>query len=162
MSSERLFLIDPYNEDHLQMLETFEIENNITNKTKSILEKIRLNISKEEYDNINKNSNVINEFLFLEDNSTIKDICHIHYEKDLKTCKISFVPLKNKTRNRHLITLATDFVLNTLNMQVALLLFSKEEKLNLEEKDYEFLGEENGSIIYLKEKEQILKNQRTI
>lgn len=162
MSSERLFLIDPYNEEHLNMIETFEKQNNITNKIRNVLKRIRFNIPKDEYDNNNSTSNEINEFLFLEENSAIKDICHIHYEKDLKTCKIVFMPLQNKIKNRHLITLATDYALQTLNMEVAFLLFSQDEKRHLEEKGYEYLGEENGSIIYLKEKEHIKKTQRTI
>ena len=47
----------------------------------------------------------------------IIDYCHIHGEKDIKTCTITFYPLKNKNMKRKLPSLVADFAINTLGLE---------------------------------------------
>lgn len=165
MATEKFFQVDPYNEEHLLLIEQFEKENEIMIKTSDYLKKLRSLKSQEEYIEEKKNKNEINENLFLEDNSKIKDLCYIKAEKDRKTCTISFSPIKNRIKNRTLISLATDYALNMLNMEEVFILADLEDKNmidNLENKGFENLGEENKSLVFLKEKENKKEMQRKI
>ena len=163
MNTEKLFLVDPYNVEHIRLIKKFEEENEMETSIIDSLFKDTSNETKEEYEKNNKESNEINISLFLEDSSTIKDMCIIQGVKDRKSCNITFSKLKTKQKSRKLITLSTDFALNTLGMQEAFISVSASDKnmLNyLSSKGFESLGEENGKVIYLKEKEEIELHQR--
>ena len=84
----------------------------------------------------------------------IIDFENINNEKDLKTAKISLAKLKNRTRKR-IIKLSINYTFNILGMEETFLVVSPQDKkilLYLEEHGFEYLGEENGSVIYLVEK----------
>ena len=93
MNSERLFLVDPYDEDHMKLVEDFEKENEIHTMTVENAKKIQ-QVPREEYEQHKKLANEVRESLFLESSSKIKDICYIEGERDIKTCNIYFAPIK--------------------------------------------------------------------
>ena len=153
---ERLYIIDPYDNDHVNLLMNYEKENKVSTKSLETLLKVRESLSKEEYQELKKNINDIEMSLILEESGTIKDLCFIQGEKDIKTCKLFFTPIVPKTKTRKLLNLATDFALNTLGMESVFVLTNKEDKVmhtSLENRGYESLGVEGDSIIYLKEQE---------
>lgn len=167
MSAERLFLVNPYDNNHYNELQEFEERNQLSEKYTGFLREIRDTILEEEYNKNKKESNDINEILFIEQNGKIKDSCLISGVKDRKSCKIEFSPLKTKLKNRNLITIATDYVLNSLGMQEAFTILPIENQsmmTMLEPKGYENLGiaDDSNTIMYLKEKENIAVVQRTI
>lgn len=165
MSTERFFIADPYNEKHLQLFDEFEKKHKVSTHTTSCMKDIAKLYSKAEYQIIIKNSNEIEQSLFLEDNGNVVDICHIHGEKDIKTCNLYFAPITLSTKNRPLLTLALDYALNVLGMEeifVASPVTNKNLRENLENRGFENLGEDNGNIIFLKEKEIIQKTGRVI
>lgn len=167
MSAERLFLVNPYDNNHYSELQEFEERNELPKKYTGFLREIRDTISEEEYNNNKKHSNDINEILFIEQNGKIKDSCIITGVKDRKSCKIEFSPLKTKLKNRSLITIASDYVLNSLGMQEAFTILPMENQsmmTMLEPKGYENLGmvENSDTIMYLKENENINVVQRTM
>lgn len=101
------------------------------------------------------NSNDINLSLdlLLEGKEKVQDICHLQGYKDIKSCTISFIP--NKKKKRKILTLATEYALTNLGMETVYLRISPEDigiMKYLEENNFECLGDEKGSIIYLKEK----------
>jgi hypothetical protein len=164
MNTERLFLVDPYNYAHINLIDEFERENEISTKTSEFLDNLKAELSKEEYLKQKRLSNDIEESLFIETNKKIKDSCHIQGVKDIKTCTITFAPIKTKLRNRRLITLATDYAFNTLDMYEVFIKVSKDDKNmieNLNARGFESLGEEEGNLIFLKEKEETKVEQRT-
>ena len=153
---ERLYILDPYDNDHVNLLMNYEKENKVSTKSLETLLKVRESLSKEEYQELKKNINDIEMSLILEESGTIKDLCFIQGEKDIKTCKLFFTPIVPKTKTRKLLNLATDFALNTLGMESVFVLTNKEDKsmhTSLENRGYESLGVEGDSIIYLKEQE---------
>ena len=153
---ERLYILDPYDNDHVNLLMNYEKENKVSTKSLETLLKVRESLSKEEYQELKKNINDIEMSLILEESGTIKDLCFIQGEKDIKTCKLFFTPIVPKTKTRKLLNLATDFALNTLGMESVFVLTNKEDKVmhtSLENRGYESLGVEGDSIIYLKEQE---------
>ena len=165
MSIERLFLLDPYNDKHISMIKDFEQENDLSNKISENIGKIRSSISKENYEENKKKQNEISENLFLEKNMKISDCCYINGEKDIKTCRITFYPLKNKILKRKLALYASNYALNSLGMEEVFLNIDPDDKsmINyLDSNGFENLGEENNKIIYLKEKDLEKEIQRKI
>ena len=164
MSIERLFLLDPYNDTHVSMIKEFEKENDM-NKISEVIGTLRSSISKDDYLKTKKDSNEINENLFIGKSSQITDCCLIQGEKDIKTCRISFYPLKTKVLKRKLAMYASNYALNSLGMEeVFIKVSSKDQSMinYLDSLGYENLGEEDNKIIYLVEKEEKKEEQRKI
>lgn len=164
MSTERLFLVDPYDEDHKKLIDNFEKDNNIQTNVSTYIKKIESS-TREEYKKIKKISNEINEALFIESFNKIKDLCFISGEKDISTCTISFALLKTKLRTRKLLDQAVDFAKNTLNMKEIFIKANKNDKSileSLEKENFENLGIQDGYILYLTEAEEKKENQRKI
>ena len=70
-----------------------------------------------------------------------------------------------KLKNRRLISLATDYSIHTLGMKEIFIKTASNDRNmieNLEAKGFESLGEEKGNVIYLKETEDTLNNQRKL
>lgn len=160
MSTERLFLVDPYNKEHNDLIRDFEIRNELPASTTEYIQNIR-QIPKEEYLKRKKEGNEIIEILYLEQGGVIKDCCTIDGEKDIRSCKITFPVLKNRIRNRSLVTTATDYAQNSLGM-IEVFTVLPPQNLNmstqLESQGYEDLGENNGMTIYLNENKKTKEN----
>ena len=163
MNIERLFLLDPYNDKHLEKIISFENENNMEDKPSEYIKKVRENFSKEEFYDPDKNE--IEEIIFTEKMDKITDCCYIQGEKDTKKCKITPLNINNKNKRRHLPELAATYSLDTLGMEEVFV--NVEETDNnmityLELKGFENLGEIEGNILLLKEKEEKENSQRMI
>ena len=159
MSTERFFIADPYNDEHIRLIANFEETNGITTVTSTLLRNIRQTRTEEKYKKEVKESNEIHQSLFLQDESSITDTCHVQAEKDMKSCQIFFAPISSN-KNRKLVTLATDYAFDVLGMEDVFVTVetSGTDRIlieNLEQKGFENLGEDNGTITYLKEKEFI-------
>lgn len=164
MNNEKLLLVDPYDEDYKKMIEEFEKENGIVTSTGTYISHVS-NVSKEEYEKNKKLSNEIRESLFLEFNSKVIDLCYIEGEKDIKACTVSFAPLKKKLKKRDLIGIATDYAINHLKMEEIFVKVSPEDKTMidiLKQNSFENLGENEGEIVFLKEREEELETQRKL
>ena len=141
MSSKKLFPIDPKNLRHIELMDEFEKENNIATP---------IGIYKKE----DTSTNDISMELILEEKSKVQDICHLQGYKDMKSCTLSFLPKKKK--KREIVSLATTYAIDTLGMEEVFLKINPEDENMLEyleSSGFECLGDEKGSIIYLKEKE---------
>ncbi len=165
MSVKRLFLVDPYNDDHISMIHQFEHDNNIIEKISASLGVLRASMTQEAYQKSKKDSNEIEEDLFIEKNYKIEDMCHIHGEKDRKIAKITMASLNNKEKNRKLLSLATDYIFSSLEFEEVFLEIKNLDKsllAFLETNGFENLGEEDGTIIFLKDREDEKITQRMI
>ena len=88
----------------------------------------------------------------LEDTYTINGA---EFKRDIRKCTISFSPLRKNLKKRFLLSAVTDYALNTLNMEEVFISLEKEDLKTLkqlEQNNYENIGEVNGCLIYLKEK----------
>jgi len=165
MCQEKLFLVNPFDKSQMTRLSEFEEENEINSTTTEFLKSITSSTTEKEYLEQKRISNCIEESLFIEENKRVTDSCHIHAEKDIKSCNITFAPIKTKLRNRRLLTLATDFAIHSLGMFIVFITIETDDKNmveNLEARGFENLGEESGKIIYLKEKEELLDKELVI
>lgn len=140
MSSTKLFPIDPKNLKHIELIDKFEKEN-----------KISTPIGK--YTKKEETSNDISIELVLEIKDRVEDICHLQGVKDMKSCTISFVEKQKKKRK--IIPLATSYAMEMLGMEEVFIKINPNDKNMLEyleSNNFECLGMEKGSIIYLKER----------
>lgn len=156
MSTERFFIADPYNDEHIRLIANFEETNGITTVTSTLLRNIRQTRTEEKYKEEVKDSNEIHQSLFLQDEDSITDTCHVQAEKDMKSCRIFFAPISSG-RNRKLVPLATDYAFDVLGMEDVFVTVdgTTDRQLieNLELNGFENLGENDGNIMYLKEKQ---------
>ncbi|MBQ3510754.1 MAG: hypothetical protein IJA30_00490 [Bacilli bacterium] len=155
MSTERFFIADPYNDEHIRLITDFEETNGITTVTSTLLKNIRQTRTEEKYKEEVKQSNEIHQSLFLQNEENITDTCHVQAEKDMKSCRIFFAPIN--MRSRRLVPLATDYAFEVLGMEDVFVTVdgSTDHELieNLELNGFENLGENDGNIMYLKEKQ---------
>lgn len=165
MSVSSLYTVNPYNDIHIQMLKEYEKRNDISINLSEQLKKMASSIPEEEYLNRKRNRNEIEERLFLEKDSIIIDSCHIQGEKDMKTGRITLSPPKGITKRRRIVPLATNYALDTLNLEEVFIMIDPTDKETisyLKQNGYECLEEEQGNILFLKEKEERINNKRMI
>ena len=163
MSKESVFIVDPYNEKHIELFKNFELLHQENELISTKLENISDHLSKDEYIKKKKEENEINEVLFTLEKEKINDFCSINGVKDMKTCTLYFPKLEKK--QRLMIKAATDYALNHLGLESVFITIDKNDKIminNLEKLSFESLGEENGVVTYMTEKEKILEKGRTI
>lgn len=152
---KNLFIVNPFKEDDFQLLKEFEQANNIKSKIYSYLKNIKETMSKEEYEQKQKEENDVIQGIYIKDGNYIKDCCFLEGQKDIRKCTISFSPLQKNLKKRFLLSAVTDYALNTLNMEEVFISLEKEDIKSLkqlEENNFENIGEVNGCLIYLKEK----------
>ncbi len=156
MSTEKFFIADPFNDEHLALYTKYDADHGINTKSTAYMLELRKQTTKAEYETLSKKNNEFTQSLFLQDGSKIKDSCYIKGEKDIKTCNITFVPVTFKTKNRRLLSLATDYAFNVLGMEEVFVSISPNDnhlEENLALNGFENIGELNGYKTYLKEKE---------
>lgn len=144
MSKESLYLLNLSNQNHIKLLEEFEKENSLS---------LRENLD-------NDNPNEIDEIVFLEKDNSIKTLCQIHGERDIKTCNLTLFNTSSMNSTSKLLKYVTSYALELLGMEkIALHLSNKDMNMKsiLIENDFEDLGEENGITIFLKEREEVLE-----
>ena len=146
LSTIKLFPIDPTNLQQIELMESYERANDIGTPIGTF--------SRQQQEEQNSQNDISLE-LVLEEKSKVEDICHIQGVKDMKSCTITFI--KKEKKNRKIYKLATNYALNTLGMEEVFIKIDPEDDKMLqyfESNDFECLGDEKGSIIYLKEREE--------
>lgn len=111
MSLRTLILADPYNEAHLSVLEKFEKDNDLTPVVSKTLKNIATAMPKEAYQELKRNSNETDEYLFLSSQGEVISCAKLHNYKDVKTSFISFILGANPSS---LIPLITEYAFASL------------------------------------------------
>lgn len=164
MSINKLIVANPYSDKHIELLDKFEKENGIEYQAHQTLITIRTKMTETEYEEYSKKSNDVDVTILMEENGKVTDSCIIQGARDIKTCNIFFAPL-NQKKSRPIISMATDYALSVLGMEeifVSIISTDKNMINNLETREFESLGEENGYITYLKEKEDQKVNSNLV
>ena len=160
MSVSRLLIVDPYNKSHIKKINEYETRNNNSSDIVDFLKRITTSQTKEESLKNKRNGNEIEERLFIEKDSLLLDGCQIQGEKDIKTGRITLSTTKNITNKKKIVSLAVDYALDSLKLEEVFIMLDPADKgmINyLSKQGYEYLGEEQGNILFLKEKEERLK-----
>lgn len=163
MSTRKAFFLDPYNTDIVKEIALLgrAYDSNDSNII-DFLNKAKA-LSREDYLKMKKESNEIDEVLYTIEDSRIKDYCHIYGEKDRKMCTITF-PISGIKR-KNAVSKFVNCAQHDLGIKEVFIKVDSNDKnliKNLDDLGYESLGEDNGSIIYLKEEELEKITQRAI
>lgn len=163
MGTRKAFFLDPYNIDIVKEIALLgrAYDSNDSNVI-DFLNKAKA-LSREDYLKMKKESNEIDEVLYTIEDSRIKDYCHIYGEKDRKMCTITF-PISGIKR-KNAVSKFVNCAQHDLGIKEVFIKVDSNDKnliRNLDDLGYESLGEDNGSIIYLKEEELEKTIQRAI
>lgn len=163
MGTRKAFFLDPYNTDIVKEIALLgrAYDSNDSNVI-DFLNKAKP-LSREDYLKMKKESNEIDEVLYTIEDSRIKDYCHIYGEKDRKMCTITF-PISGIKR-KNAVSKFVNCAQHDLGIKEVFIKVDSNDKnliKNLDDLGYESLGEDNGSIIYLKEEELEKITQRAI
>ena len=90
LSIKKVFPLDPYDDNQLDMIKEFINNSGIESHYFNMLLDMKNNLSKEQYLDIKKQGNEIEELLIVEEDSKIRGYCHLLGEKDLKIYKLLF------------------------------------------------------------------------
>lgn len=163
MSIKKAFFLDPYNEDIVKEIALLgKAYNSDDSNVIDFLNKAKA-LSREEYLKRKKESNEIEEVLYTIEDSRIKDYCHIYGEKDRKICTITF-PISGIKR-KNAVSKFVNCAQHDLGIKEVFIKVNASDRnliKNLDDLGYESLGEDNGTIVYLKEEELEKITQRAI
>lgn len=151
MSTKKVLLLNPYDSETIKEIALLgKAYNSDDSGVIDFINKAR-QLDPENYSDTKKNSNEIEEVMYLQEDNNIKDYCHIYGEKDRKIGTITFpiTGLKRKSFLSMLINCTQDLGLKSLFVKTT----SEDKSLikDLESLNFESLGEENGTVIYLQE-----------
>lgn len=125
-------------------------------KIKKIEEIIGINIVFHKNDDMNQ----LDKYIYTEKGKQIKDVFLIQCLKDIKNCNVIWINMESTGKN--ILNYAVDYALETMGMEEAFIRVDINNKSMikfLENNGFESLGEEQGSIVFLKEKEEQVKNR---
>lgn len=166
MNTKNLFIADPFNDEHIKLFEEFESVNNTKKPVITYLTGIRKAYdNKESFNKIENINNELNIITFTMDDNKMKDYCYIKGEKDRKVCELFFAQLNSNPNSRPIMKKVSDYVLNKMGMElVNVSLTADERKLysQLTSNGYEDIGEVNGKITLIKEKEDVYEMSKVI
>ena len=118
---------------------------------------ITIDINKED------NSNEFDKYIYTEKDNQIDSIFLIQCLRDIKTCNVIW--LNADLSRKSIIKDATNYALEILGMEEAFINVANNNPnliKYLEKNDFESLGEEDGNIIFLKEKTEEQLKSKTI
>lgn len=152
MQKKALLVANPYNKEQLEMIAAFESENDLGNSLTLRLQEISGCYSKEEYDQIIRGSNEVEQHLLLHEDGKIVDCCSLNAYRDIKSCYLSLPPSKKISRSKKMLALATKhaFSLGMLEIFATANAYDRALHELLEIDGYENLGEENGITSFVK------------
>ncbi len=156
MNEKRIEIINPNKDDHIELLNDFCLRNNIDNVAKIF--------KQQKKENQLPYHPFIDTYLGLFANNTIVDYCYIHGERDLGQCFLEFPQITEKrpTKKRKLVALAIDYAFQDLGMENVFIKTTGEDPFlaqNLQNLGFLSLGKEANSIIYMKTKEEVVKEK---
>lgn len=160
MPKQTLLVANPYDEKQLEMIESFELENDLGKGLSLRLREIANRYSKKEYEERLWTGNEVEEYLFLCEDNNMIDYCLLNAYRDIKSCYLSFELSKKISISKNLLSLATEYAFGLGMVEIFATAsaydYALHEALNID--GYENLGEENGITSFVRsfEKEGVL------
>lgn len=145
-----LITLDPYNNDHKNMVDQSSKRNIFKN-----FMSISSICSKEEYEQIKDKKNEISECILRVENNEIKNYCVFSGTKDNRLIQMGIENLLDGD----FLEKSMDYAFKNLNAHT-ITIFSDGDNSNLEKKGFESLGKENGITTYVKEKEMNIEIEK--
>lgn len=151
MKDEKLLIGNPHSEKDMSLVNDFQKRHQIT--VAPVTANFLSNAPKEQE---------LKESLYLIHKEQIIDSCYIEGNKDTKMCTLTFPKLTPPLENRRLLMLATDYALNTKQMEEVFIFVPLEDKkmANAVTKlGYESLETEADYHLFVKDKQVELESK---
>ena len=166
MDTNGFFIADPFNDQHVKLFDEFEQKHKSSNKpVTTYLSGIKKAYdSKETYNQIDRNSNEINLFVFSTQKDLISDYCYIKGEKDRKICELFFPHLQKSNKHRKIMRKASKYALGIMGMEQVFVSLTPDDidlYNQLCSNGYEDIGQVNGKTTLIKEKEFYIESNKT-
>lgn len=165
MNTKNLFIADPFNDEHIQLFKEFEKDNDKKPVTTYLTGIRKAYDSKEVFKKVENANNELNVIVFTMANNQMKDYCYIKGEKDRKVCELFFAQSNSNQSSRPIMERVSNYVLDIMGMEQVYVSLTKDEKKlysQLINHGYEDIGEVNGKITFIKEKEDIYEMSKVI
>lgn len=152
---EQVIVTNPYNKEHVKLIEEYENENNVEKRTSEYLKKITDMMSEADYNQLEKERPEITKTIFFQQNGKILTIAHLMGEKDRKVCQVMIDNTTNPKWQEKLLEEIENYAFTNLGMEEVVLM--QEEDSHIPDSyfarhNFENLGIESGMQVYMKSK----------
>ena len=162
MAKKSLLIANPYDNKHIELIKNYETALFQDHGVSHTIETTKDKYTESGYNDYARTSNEVEQFLFLEEDSTLISGCMIDCYKDIKSCYLTLLPSKNETTKKMMLQVTTSYAIKGLGMEeVFININSSDTKtaLAILESSFEDLGEDNGTNIYLVDKDSYLAKE---
>ncbi len=161
---EQVVVANPYNEEHIYLLEKYEAKNNLTHTTTQYLKNTKKLMSEIDYRQLEQETPEIVKTLFLQENGNIITVLHLIGEKDRKICRMTIDNTSNFKHQEKLLEEAENYAFTTLGMEEIIILQEKSRSIPsnyFKNRSFEDLGMESNMQVYMKSRSSEIKDNHT-
>ncbi len=162
MGVKKVEIINPYRQEHIDMMRQFCFRNHMEDVAKTLQD---ISSKQDELTYIKNKlaSSMIDDYIALIDDHKVTDYCLLHGEKDLRQCFLAFPNIieKRQTKDRKMVELAVNYAFS-LGMEEVFVSPSNQDVFlqnNLENLGFISLGEDEHYVPYVLTSEERMKEK---
>lgn len=160
MARQSLLIANPYDNNHIGLINSYEKEHNLNKAITERLCAIRNSNQQQEYESSIRKNTEFEQFVFIKEGETITSGCELHGYRDIKSCYLTLLPANSQKSRKALIQAITQYSFQGLGMEEIFISINSDDNstaLAIIESGYEDLGEESGITSYMADKNNYLK-----
>ncbi|MDD6757319.1 MAG: hypothetical protein PUE33_04575 [bacterium] len=149
---EQVVVANPYNDEHIRLIEEYESRNDLKNSTSEYLQKTRYMMSEIDYKQLEQERPEILKTLLLLRGDKIITVAHLVGEKDRKVCQMTIDNTTSPKWQEKMLEEAENYAFTTLGMEEVVLFQDGTQIPTTYFSNHEFdnLGVEYGMQVYMK------------
>lgn len=162
MAKKSLLIANPYDNRHTELIKNYEAASLQDLGVSHALKATKDKYTESGYNDYIRTSNEVEQFLFLEEDSALISGCMLDCYKDIKSCYLTLLPSKNESTKKMMLQATTSYAIKGLGMEEVFINISSSDTrtaLTVLESGFEGLGEDNGTNIYLVDKDSYLAKE---
>lgn len=162
MATKSLLIANPFDNNHIGLINSYEKVHNLNKVITERLCTIRDSSQPQEYESSLRKANEFEQFAFIKEDGTITSGCELHGYKDIKSCYLTLLPATSQKAKKALIKAVTQYSFQGLGMEEIFISINSDDNstsLAIIESGYEDLGEESGITSYIADKTNYLKTE---
>lgn len=161
MAQKSLFIANPFDQKHMQMVENYEKKSNLNGAITAQFSRIKNVYDAQSYEEHLRIDNEFEQLAFLTTDANQELIvgCLIHGYKDIKACYLTLLPAIMPRQTKPLLREITAYAIKGLGMEEVFITIGSSDNttaLAILESGYEDLGEENGIMSFMTDKDNYM------
>lgn len=160
MATKSLLIANPFDSNHIGLINSYEKDHNLNNAITEKLCEIRDSNQQQEYEFSLRKANELEQFAFIKEDEKVTAGCELHGYKDIKSCYLTLLPATSQKSKKALVQAITQYSFQGLGMEEVFISINSDDNstsLAIMESGYEDLGEESGITSYIADKNNYLK-----